>query len=97
MFGFGFDTVRYWEAPAHGCMLLAERPPLRIPFNFKDGESAVFFDDLAELEDKLEYYLEHPEETVPIARAGHAVVKQYHTGVARAAQLLARIESVLNT
>ena len=48
-FGFGFDTVRYWELPANGCLLLSERLPLQIPANFVDGESAGFFLDLTEL------------------------------------------------
>jgi len=95
LFGNGFDTVRYWELPAQGCMLLAQRPPIRIPHNFRDGESAVFFDDLPELEEKLEYYLAHPAEVRAIAQAGHEHFKRYHTGVARARQLLAGIAQVL--
>lgn len=94
--GGGFDTVRYWELPANGCMLLAERPPIRIPHNFRDGETAVFFDDLQELEEKLEYYLGHPEETTAIAHAGHEHLKAHHTGSARARQMLARIDDVLH-
>lgn len=94
-FGFGFDTVRYWEIPAHGCMLLAERPPIEIPENFKDGESAVFFDDLPELSEKLEYYLAHPSEVQRIAEAGHRLLRRHHTGKARAEQMLARIERYL--
>lgn len=89
LFGFGFDTVRYWEVPAHGCMLLAERPPIRIPFNFQDGQSAVFFDDLADLEAKLAHYLEHPDRAAAIALRGHEHLKRFHTASARAAQLLA--------
>jgi len=95
IFGFGFDTVRYWEIPAHGCMLLSERPPIRIPHNFRDGESAVFFDDLADLEEKLAYYLAHPEESRAIAVAGHEHLKQYHTASARAGQALAWMETGL--
>lgn len=94
-FGFGFDTVRYWEIPAHGCMLLAERPPIEIPENFKDGESAVFFDDLPELSKKLEYYLAHPSEVQRIAEAGHRLLLRHHTGKARAEQMLARVEASL--
>ncbi|HEO72465.1 MAG TPA: glycosyltransferase family 1 protein [Candidatus Hydrogenedentes bacterium] len=94
-FGLGFDTVRYWELPAHGCLLLAERPPIRIPHDFRDGETAVFFDDLPELETKLRYYLAHPGESRAIAEAGHAHVLEYHTGSARARQLLGRIERIL--
>jgi hypothetical protein len=94
-FGLGFDTVRYWELPAHGCLLLSERPPIRIPDDFRDGQSAVFFDDLAELEDKLRYYLAHPEDTRAIALAGHEHFKRYHTGAARARQFLGRIQQVM--
>src|SRR5690606_26230649 len=55
-FGNGFDTVRYWELPAHGVMLLAERSPLVIPNDFDDGRHAVFFDHAGELLEKSQYY-----------------------------------------
>lgn len=83
-FGFGFDTVRYWELPAQGAMLFSERLPIRIPHDFVDGESAVFFNDLEEMERKLEHYLEHPDACARIAAAGHAHLLRYHTGSMRA-------------
>lgn len=95
IFGFGFDTVRYWELPANGCMLLAERPPIRIPYNFEEGESAIFFDHVFDLEEKLSYYLSHTEEAAAIAQAGHGHLKRYHTGSGRARQLLAWTDEVL--
>lgn len=91
-FGGGFDTVRYWELPAQGCMLLAERPPIRIPHNFRDGVSAVFFEDLGDLDEKLNHYLAHPEAVSEIARAGHEHFMRYHTSSARARQMLGWIE-----
>ncbi|HEO71225.1 MAG TPA: glycosyltransferase family 1 protein [Candidatus Hydrogenedentes bacterium] len=97
LFGFGYDTVRYWELPAQGCMLLAERLPLCVPHNFRDAESAVFFDDLKELEEKLAYYLEHAVEAAQIAAAGHTHLKQFHTGSARARQLLGWVDEVLHS
>jgi hypothetical protein len=93
-FGFGYDTVRYWELPAHGCMLLSERVPICIPNNFVHGETAVFFDDLQELEQHLAYYLERPDEVAQIAKAGRAHLKQHHTGAARAKELLARMQQL---
>ncbi len=93
--GFGFDTVRYWEIPAHGAMLLAEKPAIGIPNDFVDGESAVFFNDLAELEEKLNYYLRHEEEVATIAAAGHAHFKRHHTTSVRARQFLGLVESCL--
>ncbi len=94
IFGYGFDTVRYWELPAHGVMLLAERPPIRIPHDFIDGESAVFFDDLPELDEKLDYYLSHPEEADRIAQAGREHFLQFHTTSARARQFLGYLEDL---
>jgi hypothetical protein len=86
--GAGFDTVRYWELPAHGCMLLSERLPTVIPHNFEDGVSAVFADDARDMADKLAYYVAHSEEAAKIAGAGHAHFLKYHTASARARQLL---------
>ncbi|NIA13385.1 MAG: glycosyltransferase [Nitrospiraceae bacterium] len=93
-FGAGFDTVRYWELPANGCMLISERVPIRLPYDFKDGESAVFFDDVADLEAKAAYYCEHADETLAIARAGHAHLRRYHTGSARAHQVLGWVDEL---
>lgn len=96
-FGFGYDTYRYWELPAHGCMLLAERTPFRIPLNFVEGESAVFFDDTPELLDKLDFYLAHPNEAEAIARRGYQHAREHHTASARARQMLGHIEALLKT
>lgn len=95
IFGFGFDTVRYWELPAHGCMVLSERGPHRIPHDFVDGESAVFFDDLADLEEKIAYYIAHPGEAAAIAARGRTHFLEYHTTSARARQFLGRLEQIL--
>ena len=94
-YGAGFDTVRYWELPAQGCLLLAQRPPIRILQDFKGGENAVFFDDLPELEDRVRFCLAHPDAVSEMARAGHAHLCAYHTSTARARQLLDWIGQVL--
>jgi hypothetical protein len=94
-FGMGFDTVRYWELPAQGCMLLSDELPIRIPHNFENGVNAVFFGDLGELVEKLNYYLQRPDEVASIAEAGRLHFQRYHTNQARAAQLLGRVQSVL--
>jgi len=92
LFGSGFDSVRYWEVPAHGVMLLSERPPIRIPHNFADGVSAVFFDDLPELEGKLAHYLARPDEVRAIAEQGRRHFLKHHTTSARARHFLGRLE-----
>jgi hypothetical protein len=95
IFGLGYDTIRYWELAAHGCMLLAEEKPTVIPHNFVDGKSAAFFRDLPELEEKLDYYLAHRDEAVEIALAGHAHFKEHHTASARARQFLGNAQYAL--
>jgi spore maturation protein CgeB len=77
-------------------MLLAERPPIQIPWNFVDGESAVFFNDLEELEEKTAYYLAHPREAQTIAADGFDLYRRRHTAAARAAQLLAEVQESLH-
>ncbi len=90
-FGVGFDTVRYWEIPANGVMLLAENPPIIIPNNFEDGISAVFFENMSELESKLDYYTKHPDEAARIAVNGHHHYVKYHTTTARARYVLGTV------
>lgn len=97
LFGLGFDTVRYWELPAHGCLLLAEHSPLRIPCDFEDGVSAAFFDSLPDLEAKLDYYLHNLDRASAIAARGYEHLKKYHTSSARARQFLGCVEQTLKT
>ncbi len=91
--GFGFDTVRYWEVPAHGALLLAEHPPILIPNDFTDMKSAVFFDDLPGLFERFRHLSQHPEAIPKIAAAGHRHFLAHHTASARARQLLAHLEA----
>lgn len=93
LFGYGFDTVRYWELPAHGAMLLAERLPLRIPHPFVDGETALHFDGVQELLTHFEALADDPARARAIAAAGHQHARRHHTGSARARQLLGWIQA----
>ncbi len=93
LFGNGYDTVRYWELSAHGCLLLAERVPIVVPYDFRDGKEAVLFDHIADLEEKAAYYLAHPQDALEIAEAGHERLKRYHTNEARARQMLGWMEA----
>lgn len=94
-FGMGFDTVRFWELPAHGCMLLSERLPIEMPFAFAADKHAVFFDDLPCLLEQTAYFEAHPQEAAAIAEAGHAHFLAHHTNEARARQLLGGLRSQL--
>lgn len=94
-FGFGFDTVRYWEIPAQGAMLLSEQLPIRIPHDFEDGVNAAIFRDVEELDTRVAQHLADPGECARLAQAGYAHLKRYHTGSARARQCLGYVAQVL--
>lgn len=92
-FGFGYDTVRYWELPAHGCLLLAEQLPIAVPHDFEDGKHALFFRSLPELRERLRFCAAEPEAVEAMSRAGHAHLRAHHTDIARAQQFLAGVRA----
>ncbi|MBI1321109.1 MAG: glycosyltransferase [Candidatus Hydrogenedens sp.] len=96
LLGFGFDTVRYYEVPCNGGMLLAEQPPIVIPHDFTSGENALHFRDLQEFNEQLAWCFSHPNEVLALAARGHQHAMAYHTGTARARQMLAAIEQRLD-
>lgn len=87
--GAGFDTVRYWEVPAQGALLLSERLPLRIPHDFTDMEDALFFATRRDLAERLAYIEAHPEQVDAMRLRGWEKLRQHHTASARARQFLA--------
>jgi glycosyl transferase family 1 len=90
--GGGFDTLRYWEIPAVGSMLISEKPDILIPNNFAHQESAVFCDpDLTDLLDLVRFYLTHEEKRREIALRGKNHLLEYHTDINRAQGVLAKI------
>lgn len=67
--GVGWDTLRYWETPAIGRFMITQRPRIVIPDNFRDGKEIVFCkDDLSDMIDLCQHYLENDEERETIAR-----------------------------
>ncbi len=96
LWGYGQDTVRYYEVPAMGALLLAQRTTIKLDHAFEDGKTAVLFDTTEEMMEKLKYCLSNPEYTDKIRLAGHAWLHKYHTASARAKQLLAKVKKQQN-
>lgn len=92
--GFGFDTVRYYEVPAHRALLFAQRLPIIIDNNFIDGESAIFFETPEELKEKLNFLLNHDDLVEKIRHKGYDHYKQFHTSTARAGKILETIKQL---
>lgn len=94
--GEGFDTLRYWEIPACGSLLLSERPEIQIPNDFTDGKNALFCrNDLSDLIEKIDWALAHPDEALQIAREGQRHAFQHHTHLKRAEYVLDILEKRL--
>jgi hypothetical protein len=91
LFGFGEDTIRYYETPAQGTLLFSQKPTIKIENDFVDGETAVFFETPEEMMKKLDYCLSHPEYTDKIRLAGREHFLRYHTSTQRAEQLINHI------
>ena len=87
--GEGFDTLRYWEIPACGSLLISENPTIQIPNNFIDKKQAVFCkNDLSDLISLIDYFLGHEKEANEIASEGQKHLLKYHTHIHRAEYLL---------
>jgi spore maturation protein CgeB len=91
--GAGWDTLRYWEIPALGGFMISQRPQIMIENNYIDGEEIVFCkDDLSDLIELCEYYLEHEDERKRIANNSKKKTEAYHTDTQRALYIKQKIE-----
>lgn len=87
--GGGWDTMRYWEVPAVGSLMITQKPQLNIPNNFEDKKHVVYCkDDLSDLEELCQYYLDNKEEREKIALAGKKHLEEFHTDIKRAEYIL---------
>jgi hypothetical protein len=87
-------TMRFFEVLASGAMLVTQassRNGQDQLAGLKEGEHFITFDGQADLVQKVDYYLSHPDERQRIAQAGQAVAVALHTYACRARQLLVRI------
>ena len=67
---------RAFEAAAAGALLFQENGNLEVPAFFQDRQECVYYDE-DNLEDLLEYYLDHEDERRGIAEAGRKKVANY--------------------
>jgi len=63
-------TARTFEIPAYGAFMLAQRSSEHTQFFSEDQEIACF-ENVAELREKVDYYLKHEQQRKEVAVAGH--------------------------
>ncbi len=87
-------TRRFFEIPACGGFLLAERTATALTL-YQEGVEAEFFSDLDELKAKCTFYLDHEAQRKAIMAAGYlrATGSGYDIG-SRAAQWLAEVQNI---
>jgi predicted O-methyltransferase YrrM len=72
----GECNLRTFEAAAAGALLFQEAGNLEVPEYFADRQECVYYED-HNLEELLEYYLDHEEERRAIAEAARGKVREY--------------------
>ena len=64
-------NMRTYEVPMHGCLLLSDKAGADAHnLIFEDRKEAVYYDNLDDAVEKIEYYLAHDEERIAIAKRG---------------------------
>ena len=86
--GHGMDTVRFWESFSFKTLVLLKDPGIIIPHPYIDKEHCVYFDELGDLKEKIDYYLSHDKEREAISERGFQHTKKYHSNRERSMYLL---------
>jgi len=88
-------TLRPFEAMGAGALLICDDVGSDIYKLFKDGEEFILFQDgnIAQLREKVKYYLAHPEERINIARKGYESIVAKHTYEIRMKQMMSMVLS----
>ena len=92
MCGAGFDTFRFWEHAACNAIHFAERMPLFIPNNFRDGKHIVKFEKFVELRKSIDHILEKDRVCDQMKQNSRHHLVNYHLTTERAKYFLDRVK-----
>lgn len=90
--GAGWDTYRYWETPWAGALLLSQRLGIVVEDDFVEGQEALFFDDVDQMEAIARSLLAEPRRLQDIAARGRSAVEDRHMSTHRASSVIKAIE-----
>lgn len=88
--GDGYQTkLRHFEVAGCGVLQITNRNP-ELAELFREGEEIVFYDDAADLQDKIAYYIAHEAERQAMAEQVGARAHRDHTTTQRLTELFQR-------
>lgn len=93
--GHGWDSVRRFEICNFETLMISDDIPIITPHPFEDEKHCIYFDDLKDLKEKIDYYLKHDDERIEIAKAGRQHLLNYHTNFKRAEYFISTIQKHL--
>ena len=88
-------SLRVWDVLGCGGFLLTNYQA-EIPEYFEIGKDLETYESMEELEQKVQYYLNHEEERIEIAINGYEKVAKYHTYEQRLAEMIRILDSTLH-
>lgn len=84
---YKYPLLKFYEGMASGCCVLADKPSSAKELGFEDGVNYVEINE-ANWDERLSYYLEHPEEAEEIAWNARNLIQLVHTHQQRAVDFL---------
>lgn len=93
--GAGRWTSRFFEGLANGCLVFHQSlKDFTYCSEFLDGKDVIFYYNIGELLEKVDYYLNNDEEAKQIAHNGYKKLIQHHKSVNRAEYLVELLRKV---
>jgi hypothetical protein len=86
--GAGNCCRRMWEILSNKTCCFIQKPFIIYPHKFVDGVSCVYYSNMDEFKEKLDYYIKNKDEAVRIGLEGYNHVKRHHTGRKRVEYML---------
>ena len=83
--------LRVWDVLGAGGFLLTNFQA-EIPQYFENGKDLVYFESIADMSRKADYYIIHEDERMQIAQNGYEKVKKYHSYESRLKQIITDIQ-----
>lgn len=88
-------NVRTLEIPGYGGFLLTQRSREQAEDLYVEGKEIACFETVDELKEKIQYYLDHEDERLAIAAAGHARAVREHQAIHRLGRIVEDTRALL--